>query len=108
MDHDELDNEVEQGPAEADMKVEEAIETYGFDRDDPGSTILWFGKHKDEGLRFDAIDEGYRWFLLARYTELPQSPNVSCNASFARMFPHDVLSVQEVPRSTRCIQRIAR
>jgi len=42
--------------------------------DEPGATIMWFGKHKS--TRLDKLDGGYRRYLLRAYREKPWAPNV--------------------------------
>lgn len=44
------------------------------DDDDPGATIIWFGKY--QGKRLDELDLGYCHKLLELAAETP-SPNVS-------------------------------
>lgn len=73
MEDSDLNREFDQDPVERD--VEEAFETYGFDRDEPGSTLLWFGKH--EGKRMGSIPEDYRWVVLGYCLQNPWNANVS-------------------------------
>ena len=75
MEFDGHEDDVDTRNLEHDSKVEEAIMEYGFDRDEPGATTLWFGKHK--GDRFDSLDEGYRWSIIRLYEENPTVPYVS-------------------------------
>lgn len=43
---------------ESDFEIEQATEEYEFNRDKPGATILWFGKHENENLCFNMVDPG--------------------------------------------------
>lgn len=56
--------------------IEEAIETYGFDRDEPGATVMWFGKFEHDNRRFDSLDEKYKWAILKLYVEKPWREDV--------------------------------
>lgn len=66
-------------------EVDAAIERYGFDRKEPGATILWFDEEwvdqEDDkqwmGERFDKIDEGYKDYIVRRSRQSPGNQNVS-------------------------------
>ncbi|KUJ08036.1 uncharacterized protein LY89DRAFT_725369 [Mollisia scopiformis] len=52
------------------QEVEDAIEEYGFSREDPGATLIWFGKeYMNE--RFETTDDDFRRFILKRFEEEP-------------------------------------
>lgn len=44
--------------------------------EDPGSVIMWFGRH--QGMRLDELDDNYRWTIVRMARENP-SDNVSTN-----------------------------
>jgi hypothetical protein len=46
------------------QRTREAFARRNANYDDPGATIMWFGRHKGQRLRLDQLDEGYRRSLL--------------------------------------------